>query len=50
MQQTVKEMLEVNSEQRMEQYLGLRSYERPGAEEERVDSPNGYYERDYTTP
>jgi transposase-like protein len=49
-QQTVKEMLEVDSEQRMEEYLGLRWYERPGVEEERVDSRNGYYERDYTTP
>ena len=49
-QQTVKEMLEVDSEQRMEEYLGLRWYERPEGEEERVDSRNGYYERDYTTP
>jgi len=49
-QQTVKSMLEVDSEQRMEEYLGLRWYERPGEEEERVDSRNGYYERDYTTP
>jgi putative transposase len=49
-QQTVKEMLEVDSEQRMEEYLGLRWYERPAVPEERVDSRNGYYERDYTTP
>ena len=49
-QQTVKEMLEVDSEQRMEEYLGLRWYERPSEDEERVDSRNGYYERDYTTP
>jgi len=49
-QQTVKEMLEVDSEQRMEEYLGLRWYERPGEEEERVDSRNGCYERDYATP
>jgi len=49
-QQTVKEMLEVDSEQQMEEYLGLRWYERPEAEEERLDSRNGYYERDYTTP
>ena len=41
-QQTVKEMLEVDSEQRMEEYLGLRWYERPGEDEERVDSRNGY--------
>ena len=49
-QQSVKEMLEVDSEQRMEEYLGLRWYERPAVPEERVDSRNGYYERDYTTP
>jgi len=48
-QQTVKEMLEVDSEQRMEEYLGLRWYERAG-EEERVDSRKGCYERDYATP
>ena len=33
-QQTVKTMLEVDSEQRMEEYLGLRWYERPAGEEE----------------
>ena len=49
-QQSVKAMLEVDSEQRMEEYLGLRWYERPAVPEERVDSRNGYYERDYTTP
>lgn len=49
-QQTVKRMLEEDSEQRMEEYLGLRWYERPGEAEERVDSRNGCYERDYTTP
>jgi len=49
-QQTVKAMLEVDSEQRMEEYLGLRWYERPEEDEERVDSRNGYYERDYATP
>jgi len=48
--QTVKAMLEVDSEQRMEEYLGLRWYERPREEEPRVDSRHGYYERDYTTP
>lgn len=49
-QRTVKSMLEVDSEQRMEEYLGLRWYERPAGEEERLDSRNGYYERDYATP
>jgi len=49
-QQTVKEMLEVDSEQRMEEYLGLRWYERAEEGEPRVDSRNGCYERDYATP
>jgi transposase-like protein len=49
-QRSVKEMLEVDSEQRMEEYLGLRWYERPAEDETRVDSRNGYYERDYATP
>jgi transposase-like protein len=49
-EQTVKAMLEVDSEQRMEEYLGLRWYERPVEQEERVDSRNGYYEPDYATP
>ena len=49
-QRTAKEMLEVDSEQRMEEYLGLRWYERPADDEPRVDSRNGYYERDYATP
>lgn len=48
--QSVKELLEVDSEQRMEEYLGLRWYERASEAEPRVDSRNGYYERDYTTP
>ena len=45
----MKEMLEADSEQRMEEYLGLRWYEQP-QEEERVDSRNGCYERDDATP
>jgi len=49
-QQLVKTMLEVDSEERMEEYLGLRWYERPEEGEARVDSRNGYYERDYATP
>ncbi len=49
-QQTVKEMLEVDSEQRMEEYLGLHWYERAAEDEPRVDSRNGCYERDYATP
>ena len=49
-QQMVKTMLEVDSEQGMEEYLGLRWYERPEEGAARVDSRNGYYERDYATP
>jgi len=49
-QQALKTMLEVDSEQGMEEYLGLRWYQRPAGDEERVDSRNGYYERDYVTP
>jgi putative transposase len=44
---TLKKLLEADSEQRMEEYLGLRWYERS---EEREDSRNGFYERDYVTP
>lgn len=44
---TLKKLLEADSEQRMEAYLGLRWYERA---EERADSRNGFYERDYVTP
>ena len=44
---TLKHWLEADSEQRMEEYLGLRWYERA---EEREDSRNGFYERDYVTP
>jgi transposase-like protein len=48
--QTLKTFLEVDAEQQMEQYLGLRWYERPAAGEVRPDSRNGFYERDYVTP
>jgi putative transposase len=48
--QPVKAMREVDSEQRMQEYLGLRGYERPAEEEPRMDSRNGYYGRDYATP
>lgn len=47
--QTVKALLEVDSEQRMGEYPGLRWYEGPVEDEERVDSHFGYYERDSTT-
>ena len=44
---TLRKLLEGDSEQRMEEYLGLKWYERA---EEREDSRNGFYERDYVTP
>ncbi len=46
----LEELLKVDSEQQMEEYLGLKWYERAGEEQRRVDSRNGYYERDYVTP
>lgn len=46
-QETLKKLMEADSEQQMEEYLGLKWYERA---EEREDSRNGYYERDYVTP
>ncbi len=46
---TLEELLTADSEQQMEEYLGLKWYERAGEDEERVDSRNGYYERDYVT-
>jgi transposase-like protein len=48
--QTLKAFLEVDAEQQMERYLGLRWYERAAEGEVRTDSRNGFYERDYVTP
>ncbi|MBI4166305.1 MAG: transposase [Acidobacteria bacterium] len=50
MKRTVKELLEADSEQQMEEYLELRWYE--GAEEgpQGADSRKGHYERDDVTP
>lgn len=44
-----KEILEADSEARMERYLGLKWYERGVGGEPREDSRNGWYERDYST-
>ena len=46
---TLKRLLEEDSEQRMQEYLGLKWYERAEGSQERVDSRNGFYERDYVT-
>jgi putative transposase len=48
--QTLKAFLEVDAEPQMEEYLGLRWYQRPPAGEVRADSRNGFYEWDYGTP
>src|SRR5579863_571891 len=48
-QLALQQMLEADSEQQMANYLGLAPYERSGESEERADSRNGYYERDYVT-
>ena len=48
-QQALQRMLEADSEQQMADYLGLAPYERSEKPDERVDSRNGYYERDYVT-
>lgn len=48
--QTLKTLLDVDAEQQMEEYLGLRWYQRPPEGEVRADSRNGFYERDYVTP
>jgi hypothetical protein len=47
---SVKTLLEVDSQQRMDEYLERRWYERAAVGVEPVDSRNGFYERDYGTP
>jgi putative transposase len=47
--QALKALLDVDAEQQMEEYLGLRWYQRPPQGEVRIDSRNGFYERDYVT-
>src|SRR5690348_15539520 len=49
-QHALQQMLEADSEQQMADYLGLAHYERRAAPEGRIDSRNGFYERDYVTP
>lgn len=46
----LKGWLEADSEQQMEEYLGLKWYERAEEGAARRDSRNGHYERDYVTP
>jgi transposase-like protein len=49
-QHALEQMLDADSEQQMAEYLGLARYERVEEPQERVDSRNGFYERDYVTP
>jgi len=48
-QRALQQILEADSEQQMADYLGLARYERSEEPQERVDSRNGCYERDYVT-
>jgi len=49
-QHLLQQLLEADSQQQMAEYLGLAPYERAEEPQERVDSRNGFYERDYVTP
>jgi transposase-like protein len=49
-QHLLQQLLEADSQQQLAQYLGLAPYERAQEPEERVDSRNGFYQRDYVTP
>jgi len=49
MRHRLKEMLEKDAEQQMAEYLGLKWHERGSEEKPRIDSRNGFYERDYAT-
>jgi putative transposase len=47
--QTMKELMEADSQEPMAEYLGLKPRERAPEGQERVDSRNGYYARDVVT-
>lgn len=47
--QTMKELMEADSQEQMAEYLGLKPRERAPEGQERVDSRNGYYARDVVT-
>ena len=49
-QRALQRLLEADSEQQRSDYLGFARYERSPERDERVDSRNGCYERDYVTP
>ena len=46
--ETLRKLLEADSEQQMAEYLGLKCHER-AVEGGRIDYRNGYYEREYVT-
>jgi putative transposase len=46
----MQQVLEDDSQQQMADYLGLQPYQRSEEPGDRIDSRNGYYERDYVTP
>jgi len=48
--ETLRKLLETDSQQQMAEYLGLKCHERAAAEVGRIDYRNGYYEREYVTP
>jgi putative transposase len=47
--QRLKEVLEKDAQQQMAEYLGLQWHERASEQEPRIDSRNGFYERNYVT-
>jgi putative transposase len=47
--ETLRKLLEADSEQQMAEYLGLRWHERAGGEAGRIDYRNGFYQRQYVT-
>jgi putative transposase len=47
--ETLKKLLEADSEQQMAEYLGLQWHERVVGPAPRIDYRNGYYERSYVT-
>jgi len=47
--ETLKKLLEADSEQQMAEYLGLKWHERAARSSPRIDYRNGYYERSYVT-
>lgn len=49
-QWALQQILEADSQQQMADYLGLQPYQRSEGPGDRIDSRNGYYERDYVTP